>query len=261
MIPALGRFAIRSVGELGDLTLFTGRSLQSVASSRRLGRRFIRALAEQGVRCVPVIAIVGIFTGLVLGLQGYSVLNRFGSEGLLGSMVALTLVRELAPVLGSLMLVAQAGSALAAELGLQRQSEQIEALEAMGIEPRTFLVAPRLLASLVSFPLQVAVFATLGVYGGYLSGAVILGVDAGVYWSSARRAVELSDVAECLVKSWIFGLSTVAICAYNGFHAHRLKDAKGAQAVSLSTTRGVILSAITILAADYLITALFVSRP
>ncbi len=258
MIRSLGKASIHLVGVAGDFTLFTARAFRSVAKARRLGRRFTRALFEQGVRCLPVVLIVGLFTGLVLGLQGYYVLHRFGSEGLLGVLVSLSLVRELGPVLAALMLVGQAGSALAAELGIQRQTEQIAALEVMGIDSHGFLVAPRLLAALVVFPMQTALFVVVGLWGGALSGSLLLGVDSGVYWSAVERAVEWPDARECLLKAASFGVLTTTLCAYHGFHTHRLRSATGAQAVSASTTRAVVQSCIAVLAVDYVITSLLV---
>lgn len=258
MIRALGQHTLSLVSELGDFAVFTTRAFTSAVGSRKLGRRITRAVYEQGVRCLPVIVIVALFTGLVLGLQGYYVLNRFGSEGLLGTLVSLTLVRELAPVLAALMLVGQAGSALAAELGIQRNSEQIDALETMGASTHAYLISPRLIASLIVFPIQTAVFSLVGLYGGYLSGSVLLNLQPGVYWSAVNNAVEPRDVRECFTKAAVFGLLTIAICAYNGFNAHRRRGSTGARAVSASTTRAVVLSSITVLAADYLITSLLV---
>jgi phospholipid/cholesterol/gamma-HCH transport system permease protein len=217
-----------------------------------------RAVYEQGWRCLPVILIVGLFTGLVLGLQGYYVLSRFGSEALLGTLVSLSLVREMAPVLAALMLVGQAGSALAAELGIQRNSEQIAALETMGVNSRGYLVTPRLLAAVFVFPAQTALFVAVGLWGGSLSGSWMLGVEPGVYWSSVERAIEGSDVRECLTKALTFGLLTISICAYQGFHAHRIRGATGARAVSAATTKAVVISSIMVLAADYVITSFLV---
>jgi phospholipid/cholesterol/gamma-HCH transport system permease protein len=259
MLRTFGQHALQIVGELGDFTLFTSRAFTSAVGSRKLGRRVIRAIYEQGVRCLPVIVIVGLFTGLVLGLQGYYVLNRFGSEGLLGTLVSLTLVRELAPVLAALMLVGQAGSALAAELGIQRNSEQIDALETMGASVHAYLISPRLIAALIVFPVHTAIFALVGLYGGYLSGSVLLNLQPGVYWSAVHNAVGAGDIRECFTKAVVFGLLTVAICAYNGFNAHRRTGSTGARAVSASTTRAVVFSCITVLATDYVITSLLVN--
>ncbi len=254
----LGRQALGVVAELGDYALFTWRSFRAAVGSRRLGRRVARAIYEQGTLCLPVILIVGTFTGLVLGLQGYYVLNRFGSEGLLGALVSLSLVREMAPVLAALMLVGQAGSALAAELGIQRNTEQIVALETMGASSHGYLVAPRLLASLVTFPLQTALFVGVGLWGGSLSGSLLLGVEPGVYWSSVERAVGAADVRACFIKAASFGILTISVCAFHGFNAHRCRSATGARAVSASSTRAVVHSSILVLAADYAITSFLV---
>ena len=258
MLKWLGRQTIQMVSGLGDFALFTGMSFRSAVGSRRLTRRIARAVYEQGACCLPVILIVGMFTGLVLGLQGYYVLSKFGSDGLLGTLVSLSLVREMAPVLAALMIVGQAGSALAAELGIQRNSEQIVALETMGVSSHGYLVAPRLIAALAVFPLQTALFVVVGLWGGSLSGSLLLGVEPGVYWSAVERAVESRDVRECFIKAATFGLLTMSICAYYGFNAHRCRSASGAQAVSASTTRAVVLSSIIVLAADYVITSFLV---
>jgi phospholipid/cholesterol/gamma-HCH transport system permease protein len=260
MLRTLGKNTLHMVYELGDFTLFTTRSFTAAIGSRKLGRRIVRAIYEQGVRCLPVIVIVGVFTGLVLGLQGYYVLNKFGSEGLLGTLVSLTLVRELAPVLAALMLVGQAGSALAAELGIQRNSEQIDALETMGASTYAYLISPRMIAALIVYPIQTAVFCLVGLFGGYLSGSVLLNLQAGVYWSAVFKAVNPQDVAECFIKAAVFGLLTIGICAYNGFNAHRRRGSTGARAVSASTTRAVVFSSIVVLATDYLITSLLVHK-
>ncbi|MEI6322789.1 MAG: ABC transporter permease [bacterium] len=258
MLHLIGTQSLQIISGFGDFAVFTGRSLSSVAHSRRLGHRVIRAVYEQGTVCLPVILIVGIFTGLVLGLQGYHVLSRFGSQGLLGALVSLSLVREMAPVLAALMLVGQAGSALAAELGMQRNTEQIVALETMGVSSHGYLVSPRLIASLLTFPAQTALFVVVGLWGGALSGSLLLGVDSGVYWSSVEHAVEFRDLRECFMKALIFGLLSMSICAWQGFHADRSRTATGARGVSAATTRAVVYSSIIVLIADYIITSFFV---
>ncbi len=258
MVRLLGQHTVRIISSFGDFALFTGASFRAVAGSRRLPRRIVRAVYEQGTLCLPVILIVGAFTGLVLGLQGYYVLNRFGSEGLLGALVSLSLVREMGPVLAALMLVGQAGSALAAELGIQRNSEQITALDTMGVSSHGYLVTPRLIAALFVFPFQTALFVAVGLWGGSLSGSLLLGVESGVYWASVEDAVRAADVRECFLKAATFGLLTISLCAYHGFHAHLCRTATGAQAVSASTTRAVVHSSIVILVADYVITSFLV---
>jgi phospholipid/cholesterol/gamma-HCH transport system permease protein len=258
MLKLLGSQTLRVISGFGDFALFTGTSFSSAVKSRRLLRRIGRSVYEQGALCMPVVLIVGMFTGLVLGLQGYYVLSRFDAEGLLGSLVSLSLVREMAPVLTALVLVGQAGSALAAELGIQRNTEQIVALETMGVSSHGYLIAPRLIAALFVFPIQAALFVAVGLWGGSLSGSLLLGVEPGIYWSSVERAVESRDVRECFLKAATFGLLTISICAYNGFNAHRCRSATGARAVSASTTRAVVHSSIVILAADYVITSFLV---
>ena len=258
MFQLLGKTTNRIISEFGDFALFLLRSFFAIFRSKRLPRRIWRAVYEQGVLCLPVILIVGTFTGLVLGLQGYYVLNRFGSESLLGALVSLSLIREMAPVLAALMLVGQAGSALAAELGIQRNSEQIVALESMVLNSYGYLVSPRLIASLFVFPIQTALFVAIGLWGGSLSGSLLLGIDSGVYWSSIERAVDSQDIRECFTKAATFGILTIGICAFHGFHAHRCRSATGARAVSASTTRAVVQSSIIVLAADYVITSFLV---
>ncbi len=258
MIAKLGQVTLFRVQSLGDFALFVGSSIAAVFSTRRLAGRIGRAVYEQGWRCLPVILIVGLFTGLVLGLHGYYVLSRFGAEGLLGTLVSLSLVREMAPVLAALMLVGQAGSALAAELGIQRNTEQIAALETMGVSSHGYLVTPRLLAAIFVFPLQTALFVAVGLWGGSLSGSLLLGVEPGVYWAAVERAIDSGDVQECLTKAMTFGILTISICSYQGFHAHRVARATGARAVSSATTKAVVLSCITVLAANYVITSFHV---
>ncbi|MCX6974977.1 MAG: ABC transporter permease [Verrucomicrobia bacterium] len=253
-----GRQTLQVIFGIGDYSLFTAKAFCALAKSKRLVRRIVSAVHEQGTVCLPVILIVGLFTGLVLGLQGYHVLSRFGSQGLLGTLVSLSLVREMGPVLAALMLIGQAGSALAAELGIQRNTEQIVALETMGVNSHGYLVVPRLVASLLVFPLQTAVFVVVGFWGGSLSGSLLLGVDSGVYWSAVQRAVEAQDMRECFIKAAAFGVLSISTCAYQGYHSDRNASVMGARAVSASTTRAVVFSSILVLVADYIISSFFV---
>jgi phospholipid/cholesterol/gamma-HCH transport system permease protein len=258
LLQLVGQTSLAAVAGLGDFATFASRAVTAAPSTRQLGRRWIRAVHEQGVRCVPVVTIVGLFAGLVLGLQGYYVLARFGSAGMLGTFVSLTLTRELAPVLGALMIVGQAGSAIAAEIGIHRNSEQIDALTTMGVDPLGYLITPRLLAALIVFPILTVAFTLVGLAGGYLSGSVLLGLDGGVYWSAVHSAVRFPDVRECLLKALVFGVFTITICCHSGFTTHRRTGVSGSRAVSVSTTRGVVLASIATLAADYLITSFLV---
>ena len=258
LLQLIGQNSLAIVAGLGDFAVFASRAFAAAPATRQLGRRWIRAVHELGVRCVPVVSIVGLFAGLVLGLQGYYVLARFGSAGMLGTFVSLTLTRELAPVLGALMIVGQAGSAIAAEIGIHRNSEQIDALTTMGVDPLGYLITPRLFAALLVFPILTVAFTFVGLAGGYLSGSVLLGSDGGVYWSAVHSAVRVADVRECLLKALVFGVITIAICCHSGFTSHRRTGVAGSRAVSLSTTRGVVLASIATLAVDYLITSFLV---
>ena len=255
MISALGRGALSVVSELGEITVFGLSSCSAYVRQKRRLTKLISAVHEIGVRCVPIVATVGLFTGLVMGLQLYYTLVKFGAESALGTAVALSLIRELGPVLTALMVVGQAGSALASELGIQRNDEQIDALQTMGIEPGGFLVGPRLFAALICFPILTAVFDLVGIFGGYLTGSVLLNVDAGVYWSNVYQNVTWGDVGGGYIKALIFGLLTISICSYRGFHTHRKASLPGVRGVSESATRAVVWSSVSVLAADYLTTS------
>lgn len=257
-LEALGSGSRGFVAEMGRFTLFLFGSIGAFFRGRHRLRKLSTALHEIGVRCTPLILCVGLFTGMVLGLQGYYTLVRFGSESLLGPAVALTLIRELGPVLTALMVVGEAGSALAAELGHERQSEQVDALVTMQIEPRGFLIGPRLLAALIAFPILTAFFDLVGIYGGYLTGVVLLHVDSGIYWSKLKEGVEMIDIRGGFVKSVVFGLLTTSVCAFYGFYTHLRSRLPGTQGVSQTTTRAVVISSVIVLVTDYVITCFYV---
>lgn len=258
MISYLGRNALSIVCELGEITLFSGVSLWSFSRQRGRLNKLLTAIYEMGVRCLVIVSIVGLFAGLVMGLQLFYTLSRLGAEAALGDAVSLSLVRELGPVLTALMVVGQAGSAMSSELGIQRNDEQIDALQTMGIEPRGYLVGPRILAALFCFPALTTFFDLIGIYGGYLTGSVLLGVDPGVYWSHVESSLKWSDIAGGLLKAVVFGFLTITICSYTGYNTHRKVSLRGVRAVSLSATRAVVWSSIVILAADYLITSFLI---
>jgi phospholipid/cholesterol/gamma-HCH transport system permease protein len=245
------------IGALGRLGTFSFQSLANIQSGGGLPARLVRSTFEIGVRCLPVITIVAAFSGLVLGLQGHYVLSRFGASEMLGTLVSLSLCRELAPVLAAIMLAGQAGTSLAAELGIQRSTEQIDAFELMGISAEGFLVGPRLLVAAFVVPALTSLFTLVGVAGGWLSGCVLLHQDANSYWAAVHQAVQPRDVFECLIKALVFGILTVALCSFQGFYSHRLGEA-GARSVGAATVRGVVFSSIAVLVADYLITSILV---
>lgn len=254
LITRLGSFTLEKVSASGRWALFCFHALTRVSSGGGFAGRLIRSVFELGVRCVPVITIVAAFAGLVLGLQGHYVLSRFGASGMLGTLVSLSLCRELGPVLAALMIAGQAGTALAAELGIQRSTEQIDAIELMDISPEGFLAGARLLAAVLVFPALTSLFVIVGVTGGWLSGCILMPQDSNAYWAAVHEALKNRDIFECLIKALAFGLLTTSLSAYQGFHAHRTGEA-GARAVGVATVRAIVLSSIAVLAADYLITA------
>lgn len=254
MIRELGRFSIGVIHSTGAATIFAGRGIFAAFYSFSL-RKLLLYIYEMGVRTTPLVLLVGFFTGMVLGLQGYYTLVKFGSEGLLGSAVALTIVREIGPVLTAVMIVGQAGSAMSAEIGVQRNSEQIDALKIMGINPVAFLIGPRLLAAVIVFPSLTAFFDLIGMWGGFVSGSGVLGIDEGIYWSNLISSLQPVDVWSGFLKSLVFGFVTILICCFEGFYTHVRSDLPGARGVSASATRAVVISSVLILVSDYLITS------
>ena len=211
-----------------------------------------------GARSTAIIMLVSFFTGMVLGLQSYHALVQFGAQGAVGSLVSLSLIMELGPVLTAIMITARAGSAITAEIGIQRISEQIDALHTMRINPLQYLVSPKIIAAIISFPLLTAVFDLIGIFGGYVSGVVLLGLNGGVYMHSIQTYVVLSDITNGFIKSIVFAVIVATVCCYQGYFAHLRKDSHGAQAVGLATTSAVVLSCVLILVSDYIVTALLI---
>jgi phospholipid/cholesterol/gamma-HCH transport system permease protein len=195
---------------------------------------------------------------MVLGLQGYNALSTVGSEGMLGTLIALGLVRELGPVLTAIMITGRAGSAMTAEIGVMRISEQLDALEVMDINPYAFLIAPRMLASLIVFPLLTSVFNVVGILGGYFTGVYLLGLNGGIYLHRVQSAVEFDDLFLCFIKSLLFALIVSSVCCFKGFFTHMRTDSAGPEAVSKATTSAVVLSCILILVFDYVATTFFI---
>jgi phospholipid/cholesterol/gamma-HCH transport system permease protein len=208
--------------------------------------RVIRQVHFIGARSLLVIALTGTFTGMVLALQGYYTLTRFGSEAYLGPAVAISLITELGPVLAALMVTGRAGSALAAEIGIMRITEQIDALEVMALHPIRYLVVPNIVAAVIALPLLAAMFSVIGIYGGYLVGVELLGVNSGTYFGNMQDFVGLVDVLNGLYKSLSFGLLIALLCCFKGYHT-----GYGAEGVSKATTEAVVLSSVTVLVVDY----------
>jgi len=244
LIHILGRVAVFLVRAL--VKIFAWKQLQSIA----LHVYYI------GARSAPIVMLVGLFTGMVLGLQLFHTLVRFGSAGVLGSAVGLTLVRELGPVLTAIMITARAGSAMTTEIGIQRITEQIDALQTMGVDPLRYLISPRIAAAVISFPILTALFDLIGFFGGFLTGVVLLGLDAGTYFYRLQTSILLEDVNGGFVKSLVFAVIVTTVCCYNGYYTHMRKDSYGAKAVGLSTTSAVVISCVLILIFDYVVTSI-----
>lgn len=247
---SLGIRTIRGIKALGKMTIFLCTAVASAFLPPFRVRHVVRQIHFIGAKSLLLIVLTAAFTGMVLGLQGYYTLRKFGSEGLLGAAVALSLIRELGPVLSALMVTGRAGSALTAEIGIMRIGEQIDSLETMGIDPLKFLVSPRILGALVSLPLLSALFDVVGIVGGYLVGVRLLGVNAGVYFGQMQASVELTDIVNGLWKSVVFGVLVAWICTYKGYFAER-----GAEGVSRATTSAVVLSSALVLISDYVLTS------
>jgi phospholipid/cholesterol/gamma-HCH transport system permease protein len=248
---ALGRAGSRFLQELGGIALLLGKSLLYLPKRPYRWHSFFRQLEFIGVNSLFIVILTGLFTGMVLALQAYYGLRKFGGESMLGAGVALSMTRELGPVLTAIMVTARAGSAMAAELGTMKVTEQVDALLAMGVHPVHYLALPRLLAGLIMVPLLTVVSVFIGIVGGYFVGVTLLGINSGTYIQKMLEMVIADDLYNGLFKSLIFGLLLAVISCYEG-----LQTTGGAEGVGLATTRAVVLSAITILIFDYILTAM-----
>lgn len=217
-------------------------------------RRFwltVREIYFAGVLSLIIILVSGLFVGMVLGLQGYETLQRYGSSEALGILVALSLVRELGPVVAGLLFASRAGSAITAEIGLMKATEQIAAMEMMAVDPIARVVAPRFWAGVISMPLLAALFSAMGIFGGYLVGVQLIGVDEGAFWSQMQASVDFrEDVLNGVIKSIVFGVAVSWIAVFEGYDAPPT-----AEGVSGATTRTVVTSSLAILALDFVLTA------
>ncbi|MCE5263558.1 MAG: ABC transporter permease [Deltaproteobacteria bacterium] len=254
---ALGRVAISWVDHLGASSIFLFLAFLKILRPKQL-IKVVQQIYYIGARSTMIIMLVSFFTGMVLGLQSYHALVKFGAEGALGTLVTLTLVRELGPVLAAIMIAARAGSAIAAEVGIQRISEQIDALTTMRIDPLRYLISPRITASIISFPLLTAIFDLVGIIGGYVSGVLLLGANASTYVYRVQTSMDFKDITDGLIKSVVFAIIVSTICCYQGYFTHMREDSHGAQAVGLSTTSAVVLSCVLILVSDYVVTSLLI---
>jgi phospholipid/cholesterol/gamma-HCH transport system permease protein len=247
-----GRVFLSLVQQAGGMILFLLEALGLALVPPFRFRRLLQEIYFIGVRSIPIILLTAAFTGMVLALQGYYTLRQYGSEGALGSAVALSLIREMGPVLTGIMVSARAGSAVTAEIGIMRISEQLDALDTMAVNPMQYVVMPKLLAGLIAVPLLTAMFDVMGILGGYLVGVVLLGVSSGTYFSSMIQSVVPLDINGGVVKSLIFGITVILVACYKGYYTEH-----GAEGVSKATNQTVVLSAVLVLGWDYLLTSFF----
>ena len=247
----VGRGTFRFLGEAGRFAIFCLATVVRLFSRRFRALEVVAQIDFVGARSMGVVVLPAVFTGLVLTLQGYNALVRFGSENLVGSLVALSLTRELAPVLTALMVTARAGSAMTATIGNMAVTEQVDALKSLAVDPLHYLVVPRVLASLVSLPLLTAVFSVAGIGAAYLFGTSVLGLDGLAFVSNVRSSVQWEDVSIGLWKAVLFGALIAWIATFRGVHT-----IGGAQGVGRSTSRTVVDTAVLILCGDYVVTAL-----
>ncbi|CAN2039859.1 putative ABC transporter permease protein RC0129 [Candidatus Magnetomoraceae bacterium gMMP-15] len=251
----LGRIFLSLIREMGRIAIFFFQAIIRIFYIPFQISKTVHQIYFIGVKSCLVVSLTAVFTGMVIGLQGYYTLIKFGSEGLLGSAVALSLIRELGPVLTAIMIIGRAGSSMAAEIGIMRISDQIDALSTMDINPIRFLVSPRIAASIVSFPILTAVFDVVGIMGGYLTGVILLDVNPAVYIHSMEISIVMNDVSGGFIKSLVFALIVSTICCFEGFYTHTRSDGFGAKGVSLATTSAVVLSCVLVLIVDYVLTS------
>ncbi len=251
LIARVGHHVIDSIWRLGVATRFVALVLSRSGLSWLRFQLIVREIYASGVLSLIIIVVSGLFVGMVLGLQGYQTLQTYGTEQSLGVLVALSLVRELGPVVAALLFASRAGSAITAEVGLMKTTEQLKAMEMMAIDPIARIIAPRFWGGVISMPLLAAIFSIVGVFGGYLIGVVLIGVDEGAFWSQMQAAVDVrEDVLNGIIKSLIFGVAITAIALFEGY------DAKPtAEGISRATTRTVVRSSLAILALDFILTA------
>ncbi len=248
----LGSWALSMLERLGDRTLFLYRTFQSLPAVFLRPFLILQQLYSIGVLTIVIILVAGTFVGMVLSLQGYNVLVRFNSEASLGTMIGLTLVRELGPVVTALLFAGRAGSALTAELGLMKTTEQFSAMEMMAVDPFKRIIAPRFLAGFISMPLLAAIFSAVGILGGYLVGVVLLGVDDGAFWSQMQKSVDFhEDFLNGVWKSVVFGFVATWIALYEGYDT--IPTSEG---IGRSTTQSVVHASLAVLILNFILTAL-----
>ena len=251
-LRALGRAGLSFFERLGRGHIFLLYTLGGLPATLYRWRLLTSQVFALGVLSLVIIVVSGLFVGMVLGLQGYNTLVDFGAEESLGILLALSLVRELGPVVSALLFAGRAGSALTAEIGLMKTTEQLAAMEMMAVDPLHRVVAPRLVAGILAMPLLAAIFSAVGVYGGYFVGVGLLGVDEGAFWSQMQSAVDFQDdILNGVIKSFVFGIAVTWIAVFEGYDT-----VPTSQGISRATTRTVVNSSLAVLGLDFVLTAL-----
>jgi len=251
-IEKLGANTIQIFEEFGRLLMFLYKVIVSIFSRPFGFRDLVKQIAFIGARSMPIILLSGLFTGMVLALQFYDVLARFGSVDLMGSAVSLSLIQELGPVMTALMIIARVGSATCAEIAIMRSEQQFDALTCMAINPFRYVMVPRLIAAIISIPLLTAIFNLIGIVGGYIVGVFIKDLSGTAYMQTIIDTITWSDLRMSIVKSFLFAIIIIWISMGKGFFVHLEKGVSGAEAVGRVTTKAVVASAITMLFADYI---------
>ena len=251
LLRIMGSWFLSRLSRMGHMFLFLMHSIYFIFVPPFKFNVLLRQIRFLGSKSMVVIILTGSFTGMVLALQLFYTLRKFGSDALLGPAIALSLIRELGPVLSALMITGRAGSALAAEIGMMRSSEQIDALTAMALNPMRYLIVPNIVAGIIVFPLLTSIFDLIGIYGGYVVGVKLLGVGSGTYFSQMENFVGMEDIRLGLYKSLSFGVIVSWVCCYKGFYA-----GYGAEGVSKATTEAVVTSSVLILIWDYFLGSL-----
>lgn len=250
LVDKLGAQTLGLLQEMGKMLNFLVYALYKIVTTPGKPIHILKQIHFIGAKSFFVIFLTAAFTGMVLGLQGYYTLAKFGSEGMLGAAVALSLIRELGPVLSALMVTGRAGSAITAEIGIMNITEQIDALRTMALEPYKYLVAPKIIGALIAVPLLCAIFDVVGIYGGYLVGVKLLGVNPGAYFHEMEKSIVWKDVYSGFFKSISFGLIISWVSCYKGYYTGH-----GAEGVSRATTAAVVMSSVMILIWDYFLTS------
>ncbi|HGG59355.1 MAG TPA: lipid asymmetry maintenance ABC transporter permease subunit MlaE [Gammaproteobacteria bacterium] len=251
----LGRQTLGFLQRLGRGMLFLLATLRGLPALALRPALVIKETFSVGVMSLLIILVSGLFVGMVLGLQGYITLSKFGAEESLGVVVSMSLVRELGPVVTALLFAGRAGSALTAEIGLMKSTEQLSGMEMMAVDPIHRVIAPRFVAGFVSMPMLAAMFSAIGIYGGFLVGHGLLGVDEGAFWSQMQASVDWrEDILNGVIKSVVFGFVVTWIAVFEGYDA-----VPTSEGVSQATTRTVVHSALAVLGLDFVLTGLMFS--